>query len=648
MSSSLIVVLVSLLLTAPALLFWLCLLIVPEKVVKLCPEECWCDPGGYRVNCSSSSLNNIPSLRLTDVRELMLNDNSIPSLEKDSFISRGLTELEHLYVLWCEMETIDLGAFSGLTELTLLSLSHNKIREIIPGTFENMNSLEYLDLADNVIEHLEVDVFCGLVNLKHIHLEENNLLNLHPDLFVGLSKLQSLYLSNNPNLQIPTDHHFINSHSLTQLDISGCNVSSVSVETFANVTALEWLDLRYNHLKSVDLNVLKLLPKLSALYVHENTLKCDCQLQEVWRWCQDHDIQTVFEGKRPHCVVPNQGNSLPWGVVEKRRCLEDNIKNRVDYEHKRYKRAEEENGSSYRNFSYYKEQIKVPLYAVHFIFGITSNAIILIIIISNKDMRTDSNMFIINLAICDMILVTLFFFAALAEKASIMLQYYGIIGVFFRLFCGLSVGLSAFSVALFNIHRYRVTVIPFHVSASSQTSRRVAVVKLFRMWIVAVLVALPTTIFMIIILKYWISFDVAYYKYVVLFDLVVFCVLPLCVIAISYIMTVRHHMEISCSISEGTQHPQMNTLKSTAKVVSGLNFVFLISYVPHYALKAYSSFNMTGEYEYSTFFLLINSCLNPVALFCTNSALRQHLKRYLTCCCKTKSPPTDLELTRRN
>jgi Leucine-rich repeat (LRR) protein len=96
----------------------------------------------------------------------MLNDNSIPFLEKDSFIARGLTVLLQLYVLWCEKEAIELGAFNGLTLLTLLSLSDNKILEIIPGTFSKMNNLEYLDLMNNLFGHLEVDVFCGLVNLN--------------------------------------------------------------------------------------------------------------------------------------------------------------------------------------------------------------------------------------------------------------------------------------------------------------------------------------------------------------------------------------------------------------------------------------------------------------------------------------------------
>jgi hypothetical protein len=49
--------------------------------------------------------------------------------------------------------------------------------------------------------------------------------------------------------------------------------------------------------------------------------------------------------------------------------------------------------------------------------------------------------------------------------------------------------------------------------------------------------------------------------------------------------------------------------------------------------------NSNNQLQYtsliSTCFLLINSCLNPLALFCTSSPFRQHLKRYLTFHCKT-------------
>jgi hypothetical protein len=148
--------------------------------------------------------------------------------------------------------------------------------------------------------------------------------------------------------------------------------------------------------------------------------------------------------------------------------------------------------------------------------------------------------------------------------------------------------------------------------------------------------------------------------------------------AFTYIMTARHLVESSRPIPEGTQN-QLKSRRNTAKIVVGLTVVFLISYWPYHAIWIYiicnaevlyysekygipffhSSFfpdinllfsfdELWYPYVISTWFLLINSCFNPVALLCTSSPFRQHLKRYLTCFCKTNSPPTDLELARRN
>jgi hypothetical protein len=140
-------------------------------------------------------------------------------------------------------------------------------------------------------------------------------------------------------------------------------------------------------------------------------------------------------------------------------------------------------------------------------------------------------------------------------------------------------------------------------------------------------------------------------------------------------MTARHLVESSRSISEGTQSSQMKSRRNSAKLVVGLTVVFLISYVPYHGYWTYFIWNEKIETKYeittykyrdvrdislvsdakllypyliSTCFLLINSCLNPVALFYTSSPFRQHLKRYLTCFCKTNSRLTDIELSGRN
>jgi Leucine-rich repeat (LRR) protein len=189
--------------------------VLQATIAILCTEDCICDPGVSNVVCSHSSLSRIPLIIPTDSHDLLLTNNSITSLEKDSFISRGLTELYSLTMKLCELETIYLGAFNGLTQLTNLTIPFNRISEIIPRIFEMMSRLEYLDLVDNGIEYLEVDVSLLLINILFINLKGNKLQHVHPDMFVGLSHLEDMHLEDNSDLQIPTDLHFVSSVSLT-------------------------------------------------------------------------------------------------------------------------------------------------------------------------------------------------------------------------------------------------------------------------------------------------------------------------------------------------------------------------------------------------------------------------------------------------
>ena len=658
MPSRLTVVLVSLLLATPAVVSWLWLVIVPLRVTKLCPAECCCDVGGYFVNCSNTSLHNIPSIKLTHVQELILNDNNITSLEKDIFVSKGLIQLDFLALDRCGLQTIELGAFNGLTKLTVLSMRENGIGEITEHTFENMSGLKYLDLQYNRIEHLDVDVFWGLVNLQRINLEGNELLKIHPDILVGLPKLEHLDLSANGGLQIPTDSYFINSHSLKILNISDCNVSSVSVETFANVSTLETLDLRYNKLRSIDIKILRSLSKLSALYLNGNPLQCDFQLKEVWGWCQEHNIATAYTAGIPEFYTLFEIKVNCYLEFEEHQCIQDNISNKFEYKQKNNTHPDEEYEQRYNIIVH----VLVPLIIILSIFCTTGNVFILIIILCNKDMRKVPNMYILNLTISDMILLTSGITFAI-EMISSEFRCVFLVYVY-----RMSIDLSAYSVVVLSIQRYIITVNSFHVRASSKPKWRVAVATIFGVWILAALSAIPTTSLKVFCFDpIMLRKNIAYYKLVVAFELLVSCVYPLCLIAFSYIMTVRYLVKSSCPIYEETKIPQMNTRKNVAKIVVGLTVVFLISYAPFHIIWAYIIFNIDCNFNMdivlafgngnkniflilpiATLLLLINSCLNPVAIFCTSSLFRKQLKLYLTCFGKTNSPPTNIQLTRRN
>jgi hypothetical protein len=577
-----------------------------------------------------------------------------------------------------------LGAFNGLTELIELEIYINARSEIIPGTFESLGNLEYLDISSNKLEHLDSDVFSGLVKLQYIILSRNYLQYVHPDTFLRSPNIKNVSLSANPDLQIPTDRNFINSRSLSKLDISHCNVSSLSVETFANVGALERLYLEDNNLRSVDVNILTALPKLSELRLYDNPLLCDCQLIEMLRWVQEIKIDTEFG----ECETSG-GVELWWerGQSESGRVLKNNIQDYVDCNSTNYSYTDikytltlrdtdseteldtdsateldtdtEQNGDD----SNFLIQYQLPIYAVPVIFGTTCNVIILIIITRNKDMRTVPNMYILNLATSDIIYLTVLFSEACANTISDTWFYVEFVCWFLPFCRRLSIGLSAYSVAGLSVQWYRVTVNSLHVLDYSKPTRRVNENIIAGMLIVAAFFAIPSAISW-----YWCSdfcsfSNISYYKHVVIFELLVSCVIPLCVIAFTCIMTARHLVESYRPLSEGTQNPELKTRRNTARMVVGLTAVFLITNVPYHVFWTYHISTEEERFYFKkydlsiyadppdepkkiylilTCLLLLGCCFNPVALFCASSPLRKHLKH------KTNSNPTEMELQTMN
>jgi len=159
--------------------------------------------------------------------------------------------------------------------------------------------------------------------------------------------------------------------------------------------------------------------------------------------------------------------------------------------------------------------------------------------------------------------------------------------------------------------------------------------------------------------------NIPYFQRSTTFEMMTFCVLPLFVTAFSYIMAARHLVKIADHMSERTQNSQLKARKNVALFMLGLTVVFVISYMPYYVSRYYTILNLHGNFflnrlnvvqnsndivtaTVSWCLIMTNSALNPVALFCTSSLFRKHLKRYLCCCCKGNSPPTDIALTRRN
>jgi hypothetical protein len=109
-------------------------------------------------------------------------------------------------------------------------------------------------------------------------------------------------------------------------------------------------------------------------------------------------------------------------------------------------------------------------------------------------MRNVPNMYIINLTISDIIYLTALFSEAYANRISDTWLDGEFICTFFPFCRRLSVGLSAYSVAVLSIQRYKVTVNTFHVHVSSLPTWPVIVATICGVWIVAALFAVSTVL----------------------------------------------------------------------------------------------------------------------------------------------------------
>ena len=138
---------------------------------------------------------------------------------------------------------------------------------------------------------------------------------------------------------------------------------------------------------------------------------------------------------------------------------------------------------------------------------------------------------------------------------------------------------------------------------SSQTIWRGIVATFCGVWLVAALFNVPSTLSKYLCQVNILVSSITYYQHVAIFELFVSCILPLIVIAFSYINIVRHLVESSRSISEGIQNPHLNTRINAAKIVLGLSVVFVISHVPYHVLQTYficiqkSTFSSTNVYS---------------------------------------------------
>ena len=273
-----------------------------------CPGVCSCSNQLVKVVCTRRGLVRVPPNIPSNTRYLNLMENSIETIQADTF--RHLHHLEVLQLGRNAIRQIEVGAFNGLTSLNTLELFDNRLTVIPSGAFEYLSKLRELWLRNNPIESIpsyafnrvpslmRLDLgelrrldfisegaFEGLHNLRYLNLGMCNLREM-PILspLVGLEELEiseNLFPAVKPGA-------FRGLKSLQKLWIMNSAITTIERNAFDDITALVELNLAHNNLSSLPHDLFMPLQYLVELHLHHNPWRCDCDVVWLSLWLREN------------------------------------------------------------------------------------------------------------------------------------------------------------------------------------------------------------------------------------------------------------------------------------------------------------------------------------------------------------------------
>ncbi|KAK6629560.1 hypothetical protein RUM43_003377 [Polyplax serrata] len=299
------------------------------------------------------------------------------------------------------------------------------------------------------------------------------------------------------------------------------------------------------------------------------------------------------------------------------------------------------------------------LFFIIFVIGTLGNGTLIRIFIKHRNMRTVPNTYIFSLALGDL-LVILTSVPFTSTVFTVESWPYG------SLLCksakDVSVGVSVFTLTALSANRFFAIVDPlkrYHSGGYRNGATAFTIVIVTIIWIISILLATPAAMFSFlkeiqitkersiqVCYPFPDELGAWYPKTVVMTRFIVYYALPLFIIAFFYILMARH-LVLSTHNLPGESGRQARARKKVAKMVSAFVFIFALCFLPHHVYMLWFHNNPNFNRDYNAFwhalkivgFSLgyINSCINPIALFCVSGTFRKYFYKYLFCCCKRSS-----------
>ncbi|XP_002735583.1 galanin receptor 2a-like [Saccoglossus kowalevskii] len=300
------------------------------------------------------------------------------------------------------------------------------------------------------------------------------------------------------------------------------------------------------------------------------------------------------------------------------------------------------------NFKSFRQKyIIVPFFfTIIFLVGVVGNSLVLYVILKNGAMKTVTNLFLLNLALADLV----FLVFSVPFSASLYLHSEWLFGDFC---CKLTIYLtyvcyevSVITLTVMSVDRYYAVVHPMR-SRIHRTLQR-TLLTLVVIWIVCLIgsshaikvgdsvMILRYGTYQYTCLEWW---SVEGRKQFITCGFVIFYCLPLVTVAFAYALMARR-LWVSVSPTMGSDDAQLRTVQTRRKIarlVLAVVVVFALCWLPFHIfqllsiwINSYNSIYTDGFSIFGQFAKVLaysNSCLNPLLYSFLSDNFRKHFKR---------------------
>nr|CAD7431986.1 unnamed protein product [Timema monikensis] len=310
----------------------------------------------------------------------------------------------------------------------------------------------------------------------------------------------------------------------------------------------------------------------------------------------------------------------------------------------------------YDSYDARPETYIVPVvFALIFVVGVLGNGTLVYIFLRHRNMRNVPNTYIFSLALGDLlVIITCVPFTSTIYTVESW-PFGETICKMSETAKDVSIGVSVFTLTALSADRFFAIVDPMrklHTGGGGRHATRFTILVAGFIWVLALLCATPAVVNSYILVKQVnknFSFSICYpfpeelgdmySKVMVTARFFVYYFLPLSVIAVFYTLMARHLILSTRNMPGEMQGPvrQVRARKKVAKMVLTFVILFAICFFPQHVFMLWFYFNPNTNMDYNLFWHIfrisgfclsfINSCINPIALYCVSGAFRKHFNR---------------------